>query len=140
MCIPNVLINYSNFTCVSHSQNSVCWLSKFFNIRLNIFILICHFYVDGFVPKEAICQNDNNLFLIAVAPDAIHHHIKTCRTNMKNIHFVAPEYGSKCRLLVHVNHTFLTVMFKLLIFSVKIRSHRPLIYIHLECVLWRWPR
>lgn len=36
-----------------------------------------------------------NLFLIAVAPDAIHHHVKTCRANMKNIHFVAPEYGSE---------------------------------------------
>lgn len=34
-------------------------------------------------------------FFNAVAPDAIHHHIKTCRMNMKNMHFVAPEYGSE---------------------------------------------
>lgn len=35
--------------------------------------------------------------LLAVAPDAIHHHVKTCRANMKNMHFVAPEYGSEYR-------------------------------------------
>lgn len=36
--------------------------------------------------------------LLTVAPDAIHHHVKTCRDNMKNMHFIAPEYGSKsCR-------------------------------------------
>lgn len=35
--------------------------------------------------------------MISVAPDAIHHHIKTHRENMKNMHFVAPEYGSKYR-------------------------------------------
>jgi hypothetical protein len=37
-----------------------------------------------------------SLFLSAVAPDAIHHHVKTCRDNMKNMHFIAPEYGGKC--------------------------------------------
>lgn len=41
-------------------------------------------------------------FLITVAPDAIHHHIKTCRTNMKNMHFVAPEYGSKYEYMNHI--------------------------------------
>lgn len=41
------------------------------------------------------CENGNNLLLITVAPDAIHHHVKTCRANMKNMHFVAPEYGSE---------------------------------------------
>ncbi|XP_065311406.1 nuclear receptor-binding protein isoform X3 [Dermacentor albipictus] len=30
-----------------------------------------------------------------VAPDAINHHVKTFRENIKNVHFVAPEYGSK---------------------------------------------
>ncbi|KAE8745433.1 hypothetical protein FOCC_FOCC007813 [Frankliniella occidentalis] len=33
------------------------------------------------------------IFFHAVAPDAIHHHVKTCRDNMKNMHFIAPEYG-----------------------------------------------
>jgi len=37
-----------------------------------------------------------SLFLSVVAPDAIHHHVKTCRDNMKNMHFIAPEYGGKC--------------------------------------------
>lgn len=30
-----------------------------------------------------------------MAPDAIHHHVKSCRDNIKNLHFVAPEYGGK---------------------------------------------
>lgn len=30
----------------------------------------------------------------SVAPDTIHHHVKTCRDNMKNMHFIAPEYGA----------------------------------------------
>lgn len=34
-----------------------------------------------------------------VAPDAIHHHVKSYRANMKNMHFVAPEYGSKSGLV-----------------------------------------
>lgn len=37
-----------------------------------------------------------SLFLSVVAPDAIHYHVKTCRDNMKNMHFIAPEYGGKC--------------------------------------------
>lgn len=28
-----------------------------------------------------------------VAPDSIHQHVKTCQENIKNMHFVAPEYG-----------------------------------------------
>ncbi len=31
----------------------------------------------------------------AVAPNAIHHHVKTFRENMKNMHYVAPEYERK---------------------------------------------
>ncbi|PIO70867.1 hypothetical protein TELCIR_07253 [Teladorsagia circumcincta] len=27
-----------------------------------------------------------------VAPDAINHHVKTCRDNLKNMHYMAPEY------------------------------------------------
>lgn len=34
-------------------------------------------------------------FVGTVAPDAIHHHVKSCRDNIKNLHFVAPEYGGK---------------------------------------------
>nr|XP_037290864.1 LOW QUALITY PROTEIN: nuclear receptor-binding protein-like [Rhipicephalus microplus] len=29
-----------------------------------------------------------------LAPDAINHHVKTFRENIKNVHFVAPEYGT----------------------------------------------
>lgn len=36
----------------------------------------------------------------AVAPDAIHQHVKTCREGMRNTHFIAPEFGSKWLALV----------------------------------------
>lgn len=29
---------------------------------------------------------------ISVAPDAINHHVKTCRDNLKNLQYIAPEY------------------------------------------------
>lgn len=31
---------------------------------------------------------------ILVAPNAIHHHVKTFRENLKNMHYVAPEFES----------------------------------------------
>ncbi|GBP38799.1 Nuclear receptor-binding protein homolog [Eumeta japonica] len=40
-------------------------------------------------------ESHNGLVKIgSVAPDAIHHHVKTCRENMRNMHLIAPEYGS----------------------------------------------
>lgn len=77
--------------------NSVWWLfykQSLTHCRIRS-QLICHFYVDAFLGMEQLVKMPNDPFLITVAPDAIHHHIKTCRTNMKNMHFVAPEYGSK---------------------------------------------
>lgn len=38
------------------------------------------------------------ILLQIVAPDAIHLHVKSCRENIKNMHFVAPEYGSKLKV------------------------------------------
>lgn len=37
------------------------------------------------------------LSFTSVAPDAIHQHVRTCREhiNVRNMHFVAPEYASK---------------------------------------------
>ncbi|KAG0717333.1 Nuclear receptor-binding [Chionoecetes opilio] len=32
--------------------------------------------------------------IFSVAPDQIHSHVKTCRDDMKNMHFIAPEYGN----------------------------------------------
>lgn len=49
--------------------------------------------------------------MITVAPDAIHHHIKTCRTNMKNMHFVAPEYGSECTILLLASNARIIYMY-----------------------------
>ncbi|XP_043252556.1 nuclear receptor-binding protein [Colletes gigas] len=51
--------------------------------------------IHGNLTCDTIFIQHNGLVKIgSVAPDAIHHHVKTCRANMKNMHFVAPEYGN----------------------------------------------
>nr|XP_029710845.1 nuclear receptor-binding protein homolog isoform X2 [Aedes albopictus] len=51
--------------------------------------------IHGNLTCDTIFIQHNGLVKIgSVAPDAIHHHVKTCRENMKNMHFLAPEYGS----------------------------------------------
>jgi len=107
------------------------------NTLSNTFTLIYHFYVDAFLGMEQL--ENGNFFLITVAPDAIHHHIKTCRTNMKNMHFVAPEYGSKC-IIVNIRRYVDLNYIQIIYFFFKIPSHLPLIFIRLGCVLWKWPR
>ncbi|KAJ4436454.1 Nuclear receptor-binding protein [Periplaneta americana] len=50
--------------------------------------------IHGNLTCDTIFIQHNGLVKIgSVAPDAIHHHVKTCRDNMKNMHFIAPEYG-----------------------------------------------
>lgn len=50
--------------------------------------------IHGNLTCDTIFIQHNGLVKIgSVAPDAIHHHVKTCRGNMKNMHFIAPEYG-----------------------------------------------
>ncbi|XP_055636822.1 nuclear receptor-binding protein-like isoform X2 [Toxorhynchites rutilus septentrionalis] len=51
--------------------------------------------IHGNLTCDTIFIQHNGLVKIgSVAPDAIHHHVKTCRENMKNMHFLAPEYGT----------------------------------------------
>ncbi|XP_026331465.1 nuclear receptor-binding protein homolog, partial [Hyposmocoma kahamanoa] len=51
--------------------------------------------VHGNLTCDTIFIQHNGLVKIgSVAPDAIHHHVKTCHDNMRNMHFIAPEYGS----------------------------------------------
>uniref|UniRef100_A0A1Q3FWU9 Nuclear receptor-binding protein homolog n=1 Tax=Culex tarsalis TaxID=7177 RepID=A0A1Q3FWU9_CULTA len=51
--------------------------------------------IHGNLTCDTIFIQHNGLVKIgSVAPDAIHHHVKTCRDNMKNMHFLAPEYGT----------------------------------------------
>ncbi|XP_012268951.1 nuclear receptor-binding protein homolog isoform X2 [Athalia rosae] len=51
--------------------------------------------IHGNLTCDTIFIQHNGLVKIgSVAPDAIHHHVKTCRANMKNMHFVAPEYAN----------------------------------------------
>ncbi|CAG9784068.1 unnamed protein product [Diatraea saccharalis] len=50
--------------------------------------------VHGNLTCDTIFIQHNGLVKIgSVAPDAIHHHVKTCRENMRNMHLIAPEYG-----------------------------------------------
>ncbi|KAF6206898.1 hypothetical protein GE061_018134 [Apolygus lucorum] len=51
--------------------------------------------VHGNLTCDTIFIQHNGLVKIgSVAPDTIHHHVKTCREKMKNMHFIAPEYGA----------------------------------------------
>ncbi|KAF8790762.1 Nuclear receptor-binding protein like protein [Argiope bruennichi] len=52
--------------------------------------------IHGNLTCDSIFIQHNGLLKIgSVAPEAIHHHIKTCQEDLKNIHFFAPEYGLK---------------------------------------------
>uniref|UniRef100_A0A023F5B9 Nuclear receptor-binding protein homolog n=1 Tax=Triatoma infestans TaxID=30076 RepID=A0A023F5B9_TRIIF len=51
--------------------------------------------IHGNLTCDTIFIQHNGLVKIgSVAPDTIHHHVKTCRENMKNMHFIAPDYGA----------------------------------------------
>ena len=55
--------------------------------------------IHGNLTCDTIFIQHNGLVKIgSVAPDAIHHHVKTCRDNMRNMHFIAPEYKAKSAL------------------------------------------
>ncbi|XP_076036281.1 MLF1-adaptor molecule isoform X2 [Oratosquilla oratoria] len=50
--------------------------------------------IHGNLTTDTIFIQHNGLVKIgSVAPDTIHSHVKTCRDDMKNMHFIAPEYG-----------------------------------------------
>ncbi|KJH42168.1 hypothetical protein DICVIV_11856 [Dictyocaulus viviparus] len=47
----------------------------------------------GNLTCNTVFIQQNGLIKIGcVAPDAINHHVKTCRDNIKNMHYIAPEY------------------------------------------------
>ncbi|CAL1295652.1 unnamed protein product [Larinioides sclopetarius] len=51
--------------------------------------------IHGNLTCDSIFIQHNGLLKIgSVAPEAIHHHVKTCQEDLKNMHFIAPEYGS----------------------------------------------
>ncbi|XP_015922217.2 nuclear receptor-binding protein homolog [Parasteatoda tepidariorum] len=52
--------------------------------------------IHGNLTCDTIFIQHNGLIKIgSVAPDAIHYHVKTYRKDLKNVHFIAPEYGTK---------------------------------------------
>ncbi|CAL4090838.1 unnamed protein product, partial [Meganyctiphanes norvegica] len=51
--------------------------------------------IHGNLTTDTIFIQHNGLVKIgSVAPDQIHSHVKTYRDDMKNMHFIAPEYGN----------------------------------------------
>ncbi|GIY32970.1 nuclear receptor-binding protein [Caerostris darwini] len=51
--------------------------------------------IHGNLTCDTIFIQHNGLIKIgSVAPEAINHHVKTCQRDMRNMHFIAPEYGS----------------------------------------------
>ncbi|XP_054721933.1 nuclear receptor-binding protein-like [Uloborus diversus] len=57
--------------------------------------------VHGNLTCDTIFIQHNGLIKIgSVAPEAIHHHVKTCREDLMNMHFIPPEYGSKAFTMV----------------------------------------
>lgn len=57
--------------------------------------------IHGNLTCDTIFIQHNGLIKIgSVAPDAIHHHVKTYRKDLSTVHFIAPEYGSKTFSLV----------------------------------------
>lgn len=83
---------------------TICPLPVSYNLSFLIIIFGYSSYLHSCSPPvihgnltcDTIFIQHNGLVKIgSVAPDAIHHHVKTCNDNMKNMHFIAPEYGSK---------------------------------------------
>lgn len=81
------------------------WVNASFPSPSSQLIVICfvHSYLHSCTPPiihgnltcDTIFIQHNGLVKIgSVAPDAINHHVKTCRENIKNMHFIAPEYGA----------------------------------------------
>uniref|UniRef100_A0A8D8QG91 Nuclear receptor-binding protein homolog n=1 Tax=Cacopsylla melanoneura TaxID=428564 RepID=A0A8D8QG91_9HEMI len=59
--------------------------------------------IHGNLTCDTIFIQHNGLVKIGcVAPDTIHHHVKTCRDNMKNMHFIAPEYGANVSTAIDI--------------------------------------
>ncbi|KAK6180157.1 hypothetical protein SNE40_012356 [Patella caerulea] len=54
--------------------------------------------IHGNLTCDTIFIQHNGLIKIgSVAPDAIHTHVKTYRDDLKNMHCISPEYGSKSK-------------------------------------------
>ncbi|EFO97596.1 hypothetical protein CRE_10671 [Caenorhabditis remanei] len=55
--------------------------------------------IHGNLTCNTVFIQQNGLIKIGcVAPDAINHHVKTCRENMRYMHYIAPEYENNTEL------------------------------------------
>ncbi|GIY01631.1 nuclear receptor-binding protein [Caerostris extrusa] len=64
-------------------------------ICIKLFAFLFSPIIHGNLTCDTIFIQHNGLIKIgSVAPEAINHHVKTCQRDMRNMHFIAPEYGS----------------------------------------------
>ena len=69
------------------------WFSEFLKMFYSYTIFKSFFFVIVDLPSIEIFAIF--LFIIPVAPDAIHNHVKTYREEQRNMHYIAPEYGGR---------------------------------------------
>ena len=68
--------------------------------------------IHGNLTCDTIFIQHNGLVKIgSVAPDAIHKNVKTFRENIKNFHFLAPEWAGK---FMNVKYAFILPLIMLL--------------------------
>ena len=54
-------------------------------------------------------QSDIPCLFITVAPDAIYSHVKSCREEAKNMHYIAPENAGEHLAQFMIGMTFITL-------------------------------
>lgn len=60
--------------------------------------------IHGNLTLDMIFLQHNGLIKISsVAPDAIHNHVRTCTTQLKNMHYIAPEYETPSQVSAAVD-------------------------------------
>ena len=104
---------HPNFVCFKVSLNLIHYYRTAIIINQNlggspgVYLISTHFFyfshlhttcdppiVHGNLNCDTIFIQHNGLVKIgSVAPDIIHHNVKTCRDSIRNLHFFAPEWG-----------------------------------------------
>lgn len=89
---------YGNAASFIHSFIHYKHVVRFFKPLLVCWLIpgccsVCHVHFSQFWLLSLI--KSSSLASLAVAPDTINNHVKTCPEEQKNLHFFAPEYGGK---------------------------------------------
>ncbi|GMT28344.1 hypothetical protein PFISCL1PPCAC_19641 [Pristionchus fissidentatus] len=90
----NLSVKASEFTPPSKSNNPPTWKKWTTQIlsALNYLHSSSPPIIHGNLTSNTVFIQQNGLIKIgSVAPDAINHHVKTCRDNLRYLHYMAPE-------------------------------------------------